>query len=706
MATEADTARNQYEAYRHAYDNGHSEWVARAATQFNFWKGNQWSAADRARLERAGRPALTLNVVESLIRALGGMQCALRNDVRYLPTGDSATAASAKVMDAVWLYTQQQNDLDFLETDVYLKGLIMDRAYYDVRVNHTAGFAAEIQITSPRSQDIILDSSVDTYDPNTGNWPQVFKRRFWSYEDLKQEYGKDAADQIRYQPMPDWYAYEDSFMCQQMGGLPYYRGAMPSDESRIRGYLLNERQYAVWKKKDVFVDVTTGDISEIPESWDRNRVSMALQQFPELSTTRQTVRTIRWTVCSETTVLHDEDSPYRNYTIIPYFPVFIDGEAKGAVGSIIDPQEMFNKVSSQELHIINTTANSGWKVKVGTLKNMSVEELEEVGSRSGFVAEVTDMDGLEKIQPNQVPQGHDRLSFKADQIMRSLMGVSNQARGFAREDVAGEAILANQAAQDVNSALWMANLHRTKQMLARAVADCARDHYTDTRVIMINQGSAFRPQMESITLNQPTEEGTVLNDTTAGRYSTVLVPAPSRTTMSQEDFELLLKMRELGIGIPDDLLIELCPAANKGKIIENLQGDSNERQRQADEAAAQQQLIEQQKAVAQAQKEESAAMLNQARAEKAAIEARTEPDAAYREIEHARIGVDRERMMREFTLEERRLDQDKQFQSQDVALRLAEMDNDRQTKVEVARAKPAPKPAGKKSTPPKRKSTR
>lgn len=702
MATDSDTARTQYENYRWSYDNGHEQWVTSARKNFEFWQGNQWSAVDRARLERAGRPALTLNVVESLVRAMAGMQCALRNDVRYMPTGDGADAASSRVMDAVWLHTQQQNQFDFLETDVYIKGLIMDRAYYDVRVDFSQGFAGQIQITSPRSQDVILDPSVDTYDPSTGNWPQVFKRRFVSYQDIESMYGKDAAEKLGRSAMPEWYQYEDSFMCQQMGALPYFRYSTPEDDRRIRGYLLTERQYAVWKRKDVFVDVSTGDVSEIPESWSRNRIARALEQFPELSTTRQDVRTIRWTVCTETEVLHDEDSPYNDYTLIPYFPVFVDGVAKGAVSSLIDPQEMFNKVSSQELHIINTTANSGWKVKTGVLRNMSIEELEEVGSRTGFVAEVSEMDGLDKITPNQVPQGHDRISFKADQIMRNLAGVSNQARGFAREDVAGEAILANQAATDVNSALWLSNLHRTKQLLVSRVTDCAQNFYTDTRVIMINRGSAYKPEIEEITLNQPTEEGTVMNDVTQGRYTTVLVPSPTRASMSESDFKMLLELRKLGIGIPDALLIELSPAANKGKIIEMLQGDSNERQAAADAAAVQQQLIEQQKAVATAQKEESAAMLNQARAEKAAVEARVDPDAAYKEVEFARIGVDRERMYREFALEQQQLDQEDRFHDQDVALRLTEMDHDRETAVAVARVKPAPqqrdkKPGSKKS---------
>lgn len=690
MATNFDTARHQYENYRWCYDNGHDQWVKAASRQFDFWKGDQWRPVDKARLERAGRPALTLNVVESLIRALAGMQCALRNDVRFMPSGDGADAASAKVMDAVWLQIQQANQFDFLETDVYIKGLIMDRAYYDVRVEYDDFYSGNVVITSPRSQDVILDPSVATYDPGNGNWPQVFMRRFVSYTDILAKYGKDAAEELRHSCIPEWYQYEDSFMSQQMGALPYYQYALPEDTRHIRGYLLTERQYVVWKKKDVFIDVTTGDTSEIPEGWDRNRIARALELYPELSTIRKDVRTIRWTVCTETATLHDEDSPYDNFTIVPFFPSFVDGVAKGAVASLLDPQEMFNKVSSQELHIINTTANSGWKVKVGALKNMTIEELEEVGSRTGFVAELDDIANMEKITPNQVPQGHDRISFKADQIMRNLAGVSNQARGFAREDVAGEAILANQAASDVNSAWWLANLHRSKQLLVDRVRSAVRNHYTETRVLMINRGTAYKPQIEELTINQPTEEGMVINDVTRGRYTTALVPSPSRATMTEADFKLLLQMREIGIGIPDDLLIELSPAANKGKIIELLHGDSNERQARAEAAEAERLALEAQKSAATARKEEAAAMLNQARAEKAAIEAMQDPDAAYREVEHARIGLDRERLYAELGLQERQLEQEDRHHSEEVALRLTEMDHQRETAVVVAREKPAP----------------
>ena len=175
--TDFDTGRDQYDNYRFCYDNGHEEWLQTAKICFDFWRGKQWDQLIKTQLEREGRPALTLNVIESLIRALAGMQCALRNDVRFLPSFD-ANVASARVQDAVWLHIQQQNMLDFLETDVYKKGLIMNRAYYDVRVDYNDSINGTVVISSPRSQDILLDPSVDTYDPKT--WPQILKRRSMS----------------------------------------------------------------------------------------------------------------------------------------------------------------------------------------------------------------------------------------------------------------------------------------------------------------------------------------------------------------------------------------------------------------------------------------------------------------------------------------------------------------------------------------------
>lgn len=676
MATEYDLAKTQYDHYRFAYDNGHEEWMAKAQTCFEFWRGNQWDEKVLAQLKLEGRPALSFNVIESLVRSMLGIQRALRNDVRFLPVS-GANNETARVQDALWLHIQQQNNLDFLETEVYQKGLIMGRAYYDVRVKYNDSFQGEVRICSPRSQDIILDPSIDTYDP-AANWPRVFHRRWVSYHDIVTQYGREKAEAIGYRGMPEWMYYEDKFMAQQMGRLPYYRSEPTEFDILHRAYLLLDQQYKVFKKKKVFVDLQTGDVSEIPETWDRNRIAAVLEATPGVGVTEQMRETIRWVTTCEEVVLHDEDSPYKQYTVIPFFPSFVDGVTLGAVESLIDAQQLYNKITSQELHIINTTANSGWIVKRDALANMNgVRELEQFGSKPGTVIEVNGnvSDAIQKITPNSTPQGHDRLSFKADQIMRSLSGVSNQSRGFAREDVAGEAILANQAAQDINFAGWLGNLHRTKQMLATRVLDCVQAHYTDTRVILINRGSSLQPEVEEIHINQPTPEGQVLNDVTQGKYTTTLIPAPARASMTEEDFKLMLMLRrEIGMAIPDNLLLELSPATNKAQIIQALQGDSNERQREAEALEAQRAQIEQQKALAQARKEEAAAQLNQARAEKAAIEAASEPDAAYERVETQRIAAEAAVEEQKIMLEAARMRAQQNAQDRQLDLRAEELE--------------------------------
>ena len=69
--SDASTARDQYEQYRFCYDNGHQQWIERAARSFAFWNGDQWDAYTRAKLMREGRPALTFNIIESLTRSIG-----------------------------------------------------------------------------------------------------------------------------------------------------------------------------------------------------------------------------------------------------------------------------------------------------------------------------------------------------------------------------------------------------------------------------------------------------------------------------------------------------------------------------------------------------------------------------------------------------------------------------------------------------------
>lgn len=639
MSTERDTAHDNYQNFRYCYENGHQDWLIRASRCIRYRNNEQWDPMDKLRLQRAMRPALTFNVIESLVSSMKGIQRAMRNDVRFSPVSADATD-TAQVQDALWLHVQNENSLNFLETEVWEHGLVTGRGYYDVRIDYDKNMKGNVKISGLRSQDVVLDPCIEQYDPET--WPQVMVTRWTNPLEIEHMFGKEKAEKLRFSGIPAWYDYEDALMGSQLSRIPYFTGGWDRsvDMDLIRALRILDRQWLKLVRKEVFVDMQTGDTSEIPETWDREKIGHVLQITPGLSTMKQQVKQIMWTITCEDTVLHESESPYKYYTVVPFFPKFYDGYTLAPIETMLDPQDLYNKVTSQELHIINTTANSGYKLKAGSLKNMTIEELETSGAKSGVVFELDDVDNLEKLTPNQVPQGHDRISMKADSIMRSLGGVSNQSRGFAREDVAGEAIMANQAAMDINFADMLSKLHRSKQMLARRSQDCWQSCYNETRVLMINKGSTYRPEYEQMTLNQQTPEGKTINDVSQGEYTTVLVPAPARTTMSESEFEQLIQLRkDIGLKIPDDMMVELSNIPNKGQLLQQMKGaSSTEAQQQQEQMQARIQELEMQLTQAKVEKEHSAAQLNSARAQHFQVESTRDPDAAYERVEMARIG--------------------------------------------------------------------
>ena len=375
----------------------------------------------------------------------------------------------------------------------------------------------------------------------------------------------------------------------------YSTGDREKDTHTVRMCRIIERQYRKLRKVQHFVDPSTGDTRQIPEGWDRERIA-AVREAGGLEVVDKLVRAIRWTVTCDDVVLKDEWSPYTFLTVVPYFPYFMHGQTAGMVEDLLGPQELLNKATSQELHVINTTANSGWKVKAGALTNMTVEELEQKGAQTGLVLEVNEMDGVDKITPNQVPTGLDRVTFKAEEHIKSVSGVNDSMQGFDREDVAARAIeKKRQAGSTSTLSKPLDNLTRSDFYLARNILQLVQTFYTEPRLLTITDGSPAGG-IETVPVNQPTPEGQILNDLTIGEYDIVITSVPHRETLEDSQFEQAVALRELGIMIPDDILIDASRLQDKKVIIQRMMGDQNspeaqeaaERQRRLEEAQTQQ----------------------------------------------------------------------------------------------------------------------
>lgn len=666
MPVNTALANEVWSRYAWLRDNGHLDYVKKAAKCENFFVGLQWDPNDLALLKSYRRPALTINKIISTISNVLGEQILNRTDIAFKPRNEGATAEVADALTKVFMQISDNNQLDWVRSDVFADGIISSRGFFDVRLDFTDSLHGEVRIEQLNPKNVLIDADADEYDPD--KWGDVIITKWMSPDQIELLYSKADADLLRgrqdsYFP----YGYDSIDRDRDRFGHPRsmytYNTGPDSGDNNTRNIRVIERQ---WRKLDRvlhFIDIDTGDMRMVPPDWDQERIQQHMAQNPNLALTKKLIQRIRWTVVADNVVLHDDWSPYKHFTVVPYFPYFRRGRTVGLVENLIGPQELLNKVSSQELHVVNTTANSGWKVKRNALQNMSIAELEQRGAQTGLVLELDELTNAEKIQPNQTPTGLDRISYKAEEHIKTISGVSDYMQGFAREDVAAKSVLANKQSGQANLAKVMDNMNRTDFILARNVLDIVQEYYTEQRLLYITT-DRLTNTTEQLIVNQPTPEGTILNDLTLGEYAVVVTNQPERDTFEETQFDQAVRLRiEAGVQIPDKFIIQSSRLKDKAEIIKAMEGDQNSPEAQAaarlKQRASEAEVI---KLEAEAMQKQADAQLKQAKSQKelAAIGQDSGQDEMAMEQYKLEIemAMERQKMNQEFALKKEQMERE------------------------------------------------
>lgn len=643
MTAQNDTAivQDQNQAYEYCRDNGHLDFMHKARKCEDFLAGTQWDAATKAKLEAGRRPALTINKVLPSMAVVFNEQLANRSDISFQPS-NGGNPETAEALNKVYLQISQNTDLHWTDSQVFDDGVVTSRGFYDVRLNFTDNLRGEVSIDSLNSRNVLLDPDAEEYDPD--KWGEVFITKWLSLNDVHRTFGRDAAKELKHQPSPN-VAYGYDYIYARPGtfggteGYRYHHEGAP-DEAHRRLYRIIERQRREVALKPHFVDVRTGDTRLIPDEMPREKIGRILEEISGLNILKLEAQVIKWVTTCNTTLLHNDLSPYKHLTVVPFFPFFRRGRTIGLIENLIDPQELYNKARSQELHVVNTTANSGWKYKTGSILNMDAEQLELRGAETGLVLEVTDVNDVEKILPNQVPTGLDRISFVAAEDVKEVSMASDSMRGFDREDVAGKATQIKSLRGSANFSKVLDNFQFSQRLVARRVLDIVQTYYSEPRLLNITRAGLI-PQTEELVVNEPTPEGTIARDLTVGEYQVALTPVPARDSLQESAFEQSVAMREQGIAIPDDVIVGSSQLPNKTEIAERLRAATgadgpSEAEQQAQELDFAKQQAEIDNIDAERQQKSSQTVLNLSRAQQATEQAEAEGEAD-QFIELARI---------------------------------------------------------------------
>lgn len=570
-----DAARDVFWRYWNVYGRGFEKWMLHVARLEDFYLGGgrQWTPEDRAAVEGEGRPCHEVNIVKRAINQAASLQIANRLDISYLPRGGQADEYIAKVLGKVTKSVMDKAGYRYHETDGFLDGLIQQRGFIDVRMSYEENFLGDIAVTADDPMDNLPDPDGKSYDPD--DWTDHHTTRFLNARQIEGLYGKDVADEIvnnstSYCDLTDF----GSEVVNRAGfsGMPpsYCRGmGWYEDDAKHRRYRIVDQQTNEYKQTLTAV-YPTGE-KRIVEGAGRDQLAWLIDQGVHILKLR--MRRVHWRVAAPEVCAIDKTSPYEHITKVGYFPYFRRGKTVGLVDDMVSPQEMLNKFISQYATVVNASANGGWQGEANSLANMTDEQfIAESANSSLILLRKPNTQPLEKIKPNPVPEGLDKMVDFAHSHLQMIGGQDKTMLGADQPELSGKAMQSLNFAGQQQWALALDNLSKTRRLVHKRVLRLIQQYMGNERLIRISETDDYGVERHvPLPLNVIQEDGSVLNDLTVGDYDVVVDERPAQVTNDTTEFNQLMEMRKAGIAIPDPILVRASNVQDKSEIADALQ---------------------------------------------------------------------------------------------------------------------------------------
>jgi hypothetical protein len=358
-------------------------------------------------------------------------------------------------------------------------------------------------------------------------------------------YGHDTRDS-KFQFMPENYNYG-------------FKDLLTYDEYYYRDY----------RAQRMLIDTQTGETTE----WrgdDEERLRSFLQSYPTVTMVEQEVPTVKLAIVLQGKVMYDSANPL-GIDVYPFVPVFayyrpelpyFSYRIAGVVRGLRDAQYLYNRRRAIELDILESQINSGWKYKENALVNPKDVFLSGQGKGLALKDEAQ-MTDVEQILPPQVPPSMIQLSELLAQEISQISGVNEELLGSSDDSKAGILSMLRQGAGLTTLQSLFDNLDRAQKMLGEMMVDIIQNNFTPGKIKKVLNGE---------------EPERSFYDKAFGKYGCAIEEGLNTTTQKQMQFAQLLQLREAGVPVPDDVLLDAATIQDKSKLIKSIQAQQQQAQ--------------------------------------------------------------------------------------------------------------------------------
>lgn len=537
---------------------------AEADTDTRFEAGDQTLWNDLyGNLPANRRRQFNFNRIRRVTNMIGGHQRRNRKSTIVVPI-ENADAETADQFTKLMMWLTRREGIDETISEAFHGGLVTGMNFLHVWMDYRSDpVSGNIRVDNCSYNSFLIDPYFRKHDLSDCNF--IWKRSFLSKrscvslmpqhtEEILGLMGNDSGTgrDGKFQFMPESYNY----------GI---KNLLTYDEYYYRDY----------RTQKMLVDTQTGETMEWKSS-NEDRLRQFLRVYPTVTVIEQEIPTVRLAIVIQGKVFYDGPNPmgidaypfvpvlaYYNPQM-PYFPWRIQGVVRG----LRDAQYLYNRRRVIELDILESQINSGWKYKENALVNPKDVFLD--GQGRGFaIKEEAQMSDVEKILPPNVPPSMIQLSELLAKEVQEISGVSDELLGMADDSKAGILSMLRQGAGLTTLQMLFDNLDRAQKLLYKLIIDLVQVNFTPGKVKKILQ-------------EEPTPQ---FYNKAFGVYDAAIEEGYNTTTQKQMQFAQLLHLKETGVPIPNDVLIDAATLQNKKKLIESIQ-----KQEQQQAQAAQQQM--------------------------------------------------------------------------------------------------------------------
>jgi len=497
-----------------------------------------------------GRSVISLNRVRRIPNMVSGYQRQNRNSTTVIPI-ENASQQTADQFTKIMMWINKNESVLETVSDAFhgalITGMNLLQVWVDYRDDPISG---DIKVDRCEYNSFIIDPYFRKSDLSDCNG--ILKRSYLTREECAS--------------LLPGFKDEVMFSCGKKdrdGKFPYMPENLTNGNRNLLTY--DEFYYRTYRERLLLVDRRNGDSKE----WTGSEEDLLeyLSFFPEIEVVEQEIPTVNLSLVVQGNVIYDGRNTLGidTYPFVPVLAYYrpesddICNRIQGMVRNLRDAQWLYNRRKANENDLIESQINTGIIVKEDALVNFDDVFKKDTGQIMVLKhdAEITDIMFKD---PPVIPQSTFQLSESMANELPQISGVNEELLGSATDDKAGILSQLRQGAALTTLRPLFDLLDRSQKLLGSIILRIVQRNFTAGKVMRIID-------------EEPTEE---FYHKAFGKYDSAIEEGVNTTTQRQLELAQLLHVKEMGVPIPDESILQALTVQNKTELLEAVARDKQE----------------------------------------------------------------------------------------------------------------------------------